>query len=210
MAARVSHDYDLDSRYPPPGEYLSRGLELTLSLLGTTRTRKTLDLGAAHGVNLEAYSPFSEKVFFADLFRSRRERFPEEALSAEILEQLIPTTPSFQFDAIFCWDILNYLQEAELETLIRFLVAHSGPKTVIFALYPTRESMTETPTDFRILGSSLLAYDQASLTLRAAPAYSQRHVRELFPDFKAERVFLLRNGMQEVVYAKSERVASDA
>ncbi len=199
---------DRASLGPPesgPPKHHTLALRLVLSNLRGQERPRVLDLGPAIGANVSFLTPYRCKLFIADLFQSlRSERdglnWDAEALNQNLARNL-PHKEDQRFDLILAWDILNYLDRQELETLGHHLSRLLKPAGLLFAMLSTRKQIPDQPTSFRIVNRDTLAYDNLSKLGRACPLYKEPDLGRLMSAFEVETSFLLRHGVQEYVLA---------
>lgn len=163
-----------------------------------------LDLGPALGANVDFFSQFSCKIYIEDLYQTLGSFdffSPEDGFSYQaVFEYLLPYTSNTRFDIIMGWDIFNYLERDEFESLIRYIGNFCHKGTLLFALISTRKHIPEKPTTFRILDQERLLYQTGSSVLRLCPRYQQTDLNHLMPNFRVCNSFLLRNGFKEYLF----------
>jgi hypothetical protein len=98
------------------------------------------------------------------------------------------------------WDIFNYLERDEFQSLISHLGKFCHKGTLLFSLISTRKHIPEKPTTFRILDQESLQYHTESSVLRLCPGYQQSDLNHLMPHFRPCNSFLLRNGFKEYLF----------
>jgi len=163
-----------------------------------------LDLGPALGANVDFFSQFSCKIYIEDLYHtlSSFDFFsPEDGFTYKaVFEYLLPYTQNTRFDIIMAWDIFNYLERDEFQSLISHLGKFCHKGTLLFSLISTRKHIPEKPTTFRILDQESLQYHTESSVLRLCPGYQQSDLNHLMPHFRPCNSFLLRNGFKEYLF----------
>ncbi len=192
----------------------SLALELVLGRLQRERASRLLDLGSAVGANVTFLSRFRCKLYIADLYRTlRAARSPATGGDPAALEALLarqlpdPADGGFQF--FFAWDLLNYLDRQEVAVLGRQLRRLARPRTLFFAMVSTRQQIPQGPLRFHIADQETLLYENRSTVARPSPQYKEAELRRLLPGFEVETTFLLRNGMQEYLFAPRTAQAPD-
>jgi hypothetical protein len=163
-----------------------------------------LDLGPALGANVEFFSQFSCRIHIEDLYHtlSSFDFFsPEDGFTYEtVFEYLLPYTHNTRLDVILSWDIFNYLERDEFESLISHLGHFCHKGTLLFSLISTLKHIPDQPTAFRILDQETLQYQTRSNVLRPCPGYQQTDLNHLMPRFRVCNSFLLRNGFKEYLF----------
>ncbi len=199
----------------PPGAGLNRPPEFGVSThhslalkhvlrrfraVGGTRI---LDLGPAMGRNVQYLGRFAPKIHIADLYSSLKNlpprRSPDRSRFERILEKDLPKPGGRPVDLILAWDLLNYLERAQLSQLGQYLGGLCRRESLMFALIANHKQISDTPTRFLIIDADTLRYETPSRSTRPAPQYKEPDLDRLMPAFEVETSFLLRNGMQEYV-----------
>lgn len=196
---------------PGTTESPSLALKYLLGHLAEDKWSRILDLGPAIGSNVDFFSNYSCKLYIADLFRS----FGPGRSSPELdgrplsrrLQQNLPPRDQEPFDIILAWDLLNYLQPHEIETVGGHLAALCKPKGLLFAIISNLQLVPDRPIRFSIRNLGTLAYENQSSATRPSPRYREPDLGRQLPDFLVETSFLLRNGMQEYVLTRRSSTA---
>jgi len=163
---------------------------------------RVLDLGAACAENFGYFAPRCRTYAIADL------RLPLR-LGAELWPHPLPrpgTAPPF--DLILAWDLLNYLSADDLAQLAELFKGLSRPGTRLFGLVYTSADMPARPARFGIAGPTSLRYGGLTGARRPSPRYKEPELVRILDGFAVERVFLLRHGVGEYVFAFGDRPAA--
>ncbi len=195
-------DPEVSSSEPEPNTSLA--LNALFYHLRHEKKYNILDLGPALGANVDFFSQFSCKIHIEDLYHtlSSFDFFsPEDGFTYQtVFEYLLPYTHNTQFDVILSWDIFNYLEREEFESLISHLGHFCNKGTLLFSLISTLKHIPEKPTIFRIQDQETLQYQTGSTVLRPCPGYQQTDLNHLMPRFRVCNSFLLRNGFKEYLF----------
>ncbi|HEX9723369.1 MAG TPA: methyltransferase domain-containing protein [Vicinamibacteria bacterium] len=202
------------------GGYHSFALPGLLQRLGEDRKSRILDLGPAHGATVEFFSQYSCKLYVADLYRSlmahlaepggdRLPAPPEEAEDeaqaaaerARVFNELLPYDDDTRFDLILAWDLLNYLEPEQIGVLGRRLASFSYGGTRLFAMVAMHREIPARPCAFRIRDAETLDYEALTQRTRPAPRHTEPTLRRLLSGFDVASTCVLRNGLQEYVFA---------
>jgi len=189
----------------PSREHQSLALPLLLGQLGGGLRRRVLDLGPAVGANVAFFANRSCRVHIADLQQSL---FPsgeaKPALSSEAFEAVLradlPTAETF--DVILAWDLLNYLEDSRIRLLSRHLAQRCPPGSLLLVLISNRKEIPDRPSRFEILDQDHLVYEIETTLRRDGPQYKEALLHRCLPEFEVESTFLLRNGIQEYLFAR--------
>jgi hypothetical protein len=184
-------------------EYKSLGFNTLLDSLRMDGKHSVLDLGQPLGVNVDFWSRFPCRIYIEDFYRSYQEaiRSNPEVPGETLLPALLSVGAGTNFDIILAWDLLNYLNQEELDALIRCLGRWSLPGTLLFALISAHAQIPDEPSTFRILGRERMIYEMHTQKLRLSPRYHPKDLARLLAPFEVSSSFLLRNGIQEYVFA---------
>jgi hypothetical protein len=166
-----------------------------------------LDLGAAIGANVEFLSPLGCKLYIEDLYAALAARgggagADAAPRGAEFFAEFLPLPEDVRFDAVFAWDLFNYLRRDELAAFAARLDRHCQPGTKIFALISYLKTMPAQPNRYRFRDEGTLAYERRTTVERPSPRLATSEIPELLPGFRVDRSFLLRNGYQEYVLVR--------
>lgn len=179
---------------------------LLMDDLAEGERRVILDLGAPSTAMLALLARSPCRVEIADFVReggiARLNAVQEAVALPGVAESLLPghrfDTP---VDAIFCWDLLNYLQPAAIAALLVAIARRSRPGATAHALIAYSErTMPAAPACFVPRTDGRLENHVASTDQVASPRYSPEDLGRLLGAFVIERGRLLANGMQEYLF----------
>jgi len=166
-----------------------------------------LDLGPSVAANVRFLAALSCRIRIADLVRSLaaesvQSRRPEA--TGALLERLLPLAPDERFDAVFAWDVFDYLRPDQVSSLMARLRPACNPEAPVLALVSTRRTIPAAPLRYRIVDRENLAHDGPREPARPCPRYGQSDLLHLMPGFSISRSYLLRSGLQEFLFARTE------
>jgi len=198
MTRIASQNFHLESI-----EYKSLGFNTLLDFLRMDGKHSILDLGQALGVNVDFWSQFPCRIYIEDFYRSYREAAGSSPVASKesLISALLPIGAGTSFDIILTWDLLNYLNQEELDVLIRCLTRWCRPGTLLFALISSHAQIPEEPNTFRILGRERMICETRTQRTRPSPRYHPKDLARLLTPFEVSSSFLLRNGIREYVFA---------
>ena len=111
---------------PPsePAAYKSLGLNALLRLLEEGRAYAILDLGPLLSANVDFWSRIPCRLHIEDFYTSYRERASGSSDDAmeSVLQDILSFDDETRFDIILAWDLFNYLNLSEIDSLIQRLV----------------------------------------------------------------------------------------
>ena len=190
---------------PQPSVYKSLGLSTLLRFLRDDRKHTILDLGPALGANVEFWARHPCRLYIEDFYRdftARAAEENEEEPKGANLADLMPFNDETSFDIVLTWDLFNYLNLAQLESLVRHVSHFCKPGAALFALISSQPDIPDQPTVFRILDTERMAYETRTQTTRPCPRHQPRELAKAMGLFQVSSSFLLRNGIQEYVFVR--------
>lgn len=188
-----------------PRRHQSLALPVLMQRLGGGLRRRVLDLGPAIGGNVAFLAGLSCRVHIADL---QQTLFPpgeaRPVMTGEAFESiLVRDLPSGEgFDVVLAWDLLDYLEESRIRLLSRHLARLCPAGSLLLLLVSTRPEIPDRPNRFEIVDSEHLAYELDAGLTRPGPRYKEPALHRCLPEFEIESTFLLRNGIQEYLFAR--------
>lgn len=187
----------------------SQALKMLCQGLRGDKTHSILDLGSATKENIDFYSNFARKIQIEDFYDSLNS--PASSSSEEegdgvnkSFEHMLPYTRDTRFDIIFTWDLFNYLTRDQLQKLVAHLGKFCNRRAILFSLITNGQYVPEHPIGFRILDQENLSYLAGTGASRVNTRYKEPNLAKFMPGFKIYKTFLLRNGMQEYLFTRSE------
>lgn len=190
---------------PDTEVYRSMGLDALVQELAEERSYAILDLGPALGANVDFWSGFACRIHFADLYGSLAEvgfEAGDEApvWDAALLQRLLPFEPETRFDIILCWDILNYLTQEQVTSLVAYLAGFCKQGTYLFAQFWLSPRIPARPITFKIVDREHLRYANRDLETRSWAFFQPRDINKIMDNFRVAGSFLLRHGIQEYLF----------
>jgi len=183
----------------------SQALKALLASLPSGSRHCVLDLGPPLAANIQFLSGLSCRVRVADLHRSLSVESIEgqrpEAMDA-LLERLLPLAPGERFDAVFAWDVFDYMRQDQVSALMARLVPACQPEAPALVLASTGRQIPARPLRYRILDPENLACEGPYEPTRPGPRYTQPDLRRMMSGFSVRRSVLLRSGIQEYLFVR--------
>lgn len=167
--------------------------------------RKVLDLGGVRNGTVNFFAEFACKLYVADAVQTLAAapdgedevRSGWQALASFLDEFVQPA----ELDVVLCWDLLDYLSEAELRELGRCLSRYCAPGALMYVIVADRQTIPEQPMRFDIVDVAHLRCEAVSEGIRNAPRHPPGRLLKQLPDFRLHRSFMLSNGRQEHLLA---------
>jgi hypothetical protein len=186
----------------------SQALKALLAGLPPGSRHCVLDLGPPLAANVQFLSALSCRVRIADLHRSLSVETIEsqrpEAMGA-LLERLLPLAPGEHFDALFAWDVFDYMRPDLVSALMTRLAPACIPEAPALVLASTGREIPARPLRHRILDPENLACEGPCEPTRPGPRYTQPDLRRMMSGFSVRRSVLLRSGIQEYLFVRDTR-----
>jgi len=137
-----------------------------------------------------------------ETWEPRQESEHEEPGLGSTFAQLLAFPEDARFDAVLTWDLINYLERREVAALARHVARFCNPGALLFALISIHKQIPAEPMRFRIVDREHLAYEPRNAAVRPCPRYAPAELNELLRGFRLDRSFLLRHGIQELLFAR--------
>lgn len=184
--------------------------EFTLDLAGTDDHKPcVLDMGPTSPANISFLANRNLRIYNEDVLRAsadpnllaRQEdgsqRVDEQKFFAENM-----VYPNHHFQAILCWDALDYVPEELVKPLVEKLQAMLKPKGRIFAFFHTKDAGPESPyCHYHIVQPDTLELEPQP-GFRIQRIFNNRHVENLFKECSSRKFFLGRDNIREVVIVR--------
>ncbi len=188
-----------------PREFKSLGLEVLCNRLQDDRKYHILDLGAAHGANVQFFSALSCRIYVEDIFGCLSRlppRTEEDApFSKTDLDRLLVHDRGVRFDIILGWDLFDYLDADVISQLMGHLREFCRRGTNLFIMTSTRGQIPAEPGRFTIGEDYQLLYEPRSIDTINNPNHTPLAFEKMMKGFHLLHSFMLKNGMQEYVFS---------
>jgi hypothetical protein len=188
---------------PEPAAHHSLGFRALTRVLRRGGGASILDLGPALGQNIAFFGQFGCRVHVGDFYRSRLEAgvFTDEDHPARQYARLLPLAADERFDVVIAWDLLDYLEPKDVDALVAHLAPTLHDGTLLFAMVSYQKEIPASPMRFRIADDEHLIYETGGAARRPCRRHKLPDLERHLPGFKIDSSFLLRNGMQEYLWA---------
>jgi SAM-dependent methyltransferase len=205
---------------PPPraqarASRRSSGLgELTRALAGRDGLC-VLDIGPTSPDNIQHFTELGYKVYSEDVLLASRDR-QYQAADAEgqpavdekrFLTENLNYGPQ-TFDAVLCWDMADYMEEALVKPVVARLWSVLKPGGLVLAFFHTKDAGPDAPfCRYHIAGTDNLELQLLSPAgrngsapgIRLQRVFNNRHIENLFRDYANIKFFLARDNVREVL-----------
>ena len=177
--------------------------ERLISGLDTERRQVVLDCGAARSGTVALFSAFRCRLDVFHLAELLPQLHKEEdpAHRQHLLADRLHNPRPEPGQLALCWNLLNYLQATEIETLADLLASRLAPGAFLHLLIEySSPHMPASPGHWVPDARGRLHADQPETEEVRSPRYSLRALERLMPQFRPERSMLLGNGLQEHLF----------
>ena len=192
---------------PPAPERVFRapGLELLAGHIGRLRRSDILDLGSPSGANIEFLSQFSCVLHIGDVSRALAEdpemAVPDEERDVEgAAERVIVFEEHIRFDAIFAWDMFDYLDAATSRAIMRRVGGYCCTGTLLYLTTSIGDMIPDRPGRFTIVDERNLRVERVGAGTRNGVKHSPRGLERIMPGFRLHHSFLLGHQMQDYLF----------
>src|SRR5215471_1905046 len=168
-----------------------------------------LDLGPTSAANITFLTGFGGRVYNVDVLRSsqdkaflvRQEDGTETLDAAKFFCENLDY-PEGQFDAILCWDIPDYLNEALVKPMVERIHKILKPGGILLAFFHTKDAGHDSPyCRYHIVNKEVLDLEPRP-DFRLQRVFNNRHIENLFKGFASLKFFLARDNIREVLVVR--------
>ena len=140
-----------------------------------------------------------------DLYAALSARTPADGgdlASSSFFGEFLSVPEDTRFDVVLAWDLFDYLQRKELAAFAEQLRNHTNRGALIFALISYHKTIPAQPYRFRIKDDQHLIYERRTGVERPSPRLAPAEVTNLLKEFRVDRSFLLKHGIQEYLLVR--------
>jgi len=197
------------------GEFMRR--------ISDTSGLSILDVGATSPANISFLTNLGHKVYNEDVLVGSTD--PEFSRKGEDGKPLVDVNAFLkhslvyepeQFDAVLCWDVPDYLNEAVVKPVVERIHRIMRPGGVMLAFFHTRDAGPDAPCyRYHIAGPDTLQLQPVwkpnsdgrhknprQPMFRLQRVFNNRHVENLFHDYASLKFFLARDNVREVLVVR--------
>lgn len=184
----------------------STGLGELMRGLQGQENLSVLDLGPTSASNISFLTSMGLGIYSEDLLRSTGN--PDYLVQQEDGPKAIDPESFFaenlrhgesRFDAVLCWDVLDFLPESLVRPTVDKLLVMTRPGGVLLAFFHTKDAGPDSPFyRYHIAGPDTLELEPLS-GFRLQRIFNNRHIEALFQDFSSRKFFLSRDNIREVL-----------
>ena len=168
-----------------------------------------LDLGPTSSANISFLTQLGGRVYNEDILRGSRDHsyFSKQEDGTEKLDpqKFFAENLNHQeglFDAVLCWDVADYLDEALVKPAVERIHKSMKPKGILLAFFHTKDAGPESPyCRYRIVNKETVELEPGP-DFRLQRIFNNRHVENLFKEFASLKFFLGKDNIREVLVVR--------
>lgn len=182
------------------------GLALVAGHLAGARNADILYLGSPCMANVDYLSQFSCVLHIGDISQALADEpemgEPDEERDVDgIVERFVEYDEDIRFDAIFVWDLLDYIDPEISRALMRRLGHYCRPGTLLYLVASNEETIPDAPGRFTIVDELHLRFERLGMGTRSGMRHSPRGLERIMPGFRLQHSFLLRYQLQDYLFS---------
>lgn len=168
-----------------------------------------LDLGSTSSANISFLTELGMRVSNEDVLRAckhpenmvRQEDGSEVFDAAKFLAENL-AYPESQFDAVLCWDVMDYVPEQLVRPLVDRIYSVLKPHGMLLAFFHDKDLGSDSPFfRYHIVQPDTLEMEPKP-DFRLQRVFNNRHVENLFANFASRKFFLGRDNFREVIVVR--------
>ena len=127
---------------------------------------------------------------------------PEEERDVEgIVERLVEYEDALRLDAIFVWDLFDYLDLEISRALMRRVGRYCRTGTLLYLMTSNEETIPDAPGRFTIVDEQHLRFERLGAGTRGGMRHSPRGLERIMPGFRLQHSYLLEYQMQDYLFS---------
>ncbi len=196
----------------------SSGFKEFMRSISSREDISVLDLGPTSASNISLLTGRGYSIHTEDLLGAACD--PAIQVTAEDGSRTVDVERFFKenlrfrkeiFDAVFFWDIADYLPEPLVKPVIEKICVAMKPGGMLLAFFHTKDAGPHAPySRYHIAGEDALDLQpvmvgnggEKSSLVRLQRVFNNRHIENLFHDYASLKFFLARDNMREVLVVR--------
>jgi len=187
----------------------STGFEAFSAHIAGSEGLTVLDLGPTSPRNIQYLTSLGHKLYNVDVLAGAADptlSVPAEGGGSTLdVERFLAENVNFRgrkFDAVLCWDVADYLQEILVRPLVERIHGALNPGGVLLGFFHTRDAGPDAPYyRYHITSASELEL-QPARKRRLQRVFNNRHIENLFGEYRSLKFFLARDFLREVLVVR--------
>jgi len=187
----------------------STGFQEFTKVIQAREGLNVLDLGPTSPTNIHYLTSLGHKIYNVDVLLSSMDpallRPGEDGAAAVDVERFFAENLVFrgeQFDAVLLWSVADYLPELLVKPLVERIHSVMQPGGMLLGFFHTKDAGPQAPyCRYHIAGADTLELQQVP-RFRLQRVFNNRHIENLFHNFKSLKFFLARDHTREVLVVR--------
>ena len=183
-----------------PAPFRSWALTDMLRRRMADRPWRVLDLGSVNNANFHFFTErgvYAVEELFATVAPCRVAGLLDVGAMAK-LPNLLAFKPGTRFDAVFAWDLLDYVGAAGAAVLAQRLAAYCQPRTLVYAAVSRDARMPARPGRWEVVDEQTIRHQPADAAASLpAPRFVDATLQRAMGAFRVHKSYLLKQGLQE-------------
>ena len=186
--------------------FKSPALELVARQIAGARHSEFLDLGSPSGANIKYLSQYPCTLHIGDLPRALDDDPDTSAQEEErdiegAVERVMVYEDSVRFDAIFVWDLFDYLDAPTIRAIACRIGHYCRTGTLMHLMTSNRDTIPDEPGRFTIVDEQHFRFERMGTGIQRGMKYSPRGLERILTGFRLQHSFLLGHQMQEYLFS---------
>lgn len=177
----------------------SRNFEQIAGYLQHCQGAKVLELGSLTPSTLQFLLPFKCKLTVLDTFTLIATKQPIGQKVQQSLAEIVQ-----KFDLILCGGLFNYIAYYDLQPILTSIVNHSNPNALLHFILQDKVNISAVPPRLVLAPNFSLTAESESGALVRCERHTLRVIKSALPGFNSKSSLLMKNGVQENLWIKSE------
>lgn len=186
---------------PPPAPFRSWALSDVLARRAADRPWRVLDLGSANATNLRFFTARGGSYAIEELYATVAPCRTAKGLDAEAmraLPDLLRFPPGTRFDAVFAWDLLDYVGPNGAAVVGERLAEYCHPQSLVYAAITREPRMPASPGRWEVVDERHMLHARSEpVAVLPAPRFVDVTLLRAFPAFRVHKSYLLKQQLNE-------------
>ena len=164
------------------------------------RPWRVLDLGSVNTANFRFFTErgvYAVEELFATVSPCRSAGLLDVACMGK-LTNLVAFKPGTRFDAVFAWDLLDYIGTAGAAVVAQRLAGYCHPRTLVYASVSREARIPPHPGRWEIVDEQTIRHQpDPHPAAMPSPRFVDATLQRSMAAFRIHKSYLLKQGLQE-------------